>query len=169
MQRFKLRERYAVIAWRNDVAAVVKQRVHSYVVSGFSRTVMYVVSGFMKPTSFLWSVETRPSAARPSLLDELRQIVCPVLARNSARIDDVRQIVFGVRKNKIRVTDGVVHARTGTHCLGAGGTPVVFCAASIAASLPVRPTNRLSKLSSQARSAFGLSRAGSVVTKTNFT
>ena len=67
-----------------------------------------------------WSartVETRPSAARPGLFDELREIVCPILARNSARIDDVRQIVVGVRKNKIRVTDGVVHARTGTRCL----------------------------------------------------
>jgi hypothetical protein len=46
--------------------------------------------------------------ALPTLLDQLRQVVGPIAARHTTGIDQVRQIVFRVRQNEIRVSHGVV-------------------------------------------------------------
>src|SRR3989442_2772788 len=48
------------------------------------------------------------SAVRPRLVDEMGQIVCPVLLSHPARINQVGQIVFAVGKNKRRVADSIV-------------------------------------------------------------
>jgi hypothetical protein len=41
--------------------------------------------------------------ARPSLLNQKGQVVYPIVLTYPARIDNVRQIIFGVRDNKIGV------------------------------------------------------------------
>ena len=41
--------------------------------------------------------------ARPSLLNQKRQVVYPIVLTYPARIDNVRQIIFGVCNNKIGV------------------------------------------------------------------
>ena len=41
--------------------------------------------------------------ARPSLLNQKGQVVYPIVFAYPARIDNVRQIVFGIRDNKIGV------------------------------------------------------------------
>jgi hypothetical protein len=41
--------------------------------------------------------------ARPSLLNQKRQVVYPIVLTYPARIDNVRKIIFGVRDNKIGV------------------------------------------------------------------
>ena len=41
--------------------------------------------------------------ARPSLLNQKGQVVYPIVFTYPARIDNVRQIIFGVRDNKIGV------------------------------------------------------------------
>src|SRR5262245_20438594 len=43
---------------------------------------------------------TTVSVPGPSLVDEVGQIVCPVLLSHPARIDQVRLVVFGVHENK---------------------------------------------------------------------
>src|SRR5262249_3224697 len=51
------------------------------------------------------------SAPRPSLFDQVEQVVCPVVLSHPARIDEVSEIVFGVGENKRRVTDFIVFTR----------------------------------------------------------
>src|SRR5712664_3761267 len=48
--------------------------------------------------------------ARPSLLNQKRQVVYPIVFTNPARIDDMGQIVFGVCDNKIGVRNRIVAA-----------------------------------------------------------
>ena len=76
--------------------------------------------------------------------------MCPVLLHHAAGIDHVREIVLGVRKHEVRMTDR--YAPPARTAFLATGTPASRCAASTSASLPVRPMNRLSKRSSHARS-----------------
>src|ERR1700736_6058516 len=44
----------------------------------------------------------------PGLLDQKRQVVHPILLTYSARIDDVREIIFAVGENEISVCHSVV-------------------------------------------------------------
>src|SRR6266478_8848260 len=64
--------------------------------------------------------------ARPSLLNQKRQVVHPIVFTNPARIDYMGQIVFCVRDNKIGVPNRIVPLPGSV--FWAGGTPATFWA-----------------------------------------
>src|SRR5215470_3945607 len=63
----------------------------------------------MSPSSACCPAPPQSAYGRdPSLLNQKRQIVYPIVFTNPARIDDMGQIVFCVRDNKIGVPNRIV-------------------------------------------------------------
>ena len=60
--------------------------------------------------------------ARPSLFNQERQVVYPIVFTNAARIDEMRAIVFGICEHEIRVRDAITSAGSaGFLCQGSSG------------------------------------------------
>ena len=64
------------------------------------------------PASAVISLE-----ARPGLLNQKRQVVYPIVLAYAARINDMGQVIFGVRHNKIGVGNRII-AVVGLRFLG---------------------------------------------------